>query len=151
MVVLAGVESWPAPVEVVGCPKLFLAGVDNIGAMSTVNLEIPEDMEDDLDALVEQHPVYKDREALLLAFTQYIIAGKKATENIKHITDLIACGKEGEAARVSDEVLEANHAARDALLDFYGVPRKISQETKTTIEKSRREFEDGDFVDLEEV
>lgn len=109
-------------------------------AMSTVTVDIPDDVEDELDEFLESHPEYDDREDLLVAFARVMLDAEAS------IGDVGQTPPEGDG-----QAVEASRDALASLLDFFGVPRQVSEETLERIERSRGQFDRGEFVALEDV
>lgn len=119
--------------------------------MSTVTVNLPDEVDDDLDRFVENHPEYEDREDLLVDFTRFMLEAEESIEDVRHATGASGAGDEEQALGSNEQAVEASRAALESLLDFFGVPRRVSDETLERIERSREQFDRGDYVALEDV
>lgn len=116
--------------------------------MSTVTLEIPDDLDEDLEEFLEANPQFTDVEDLLLTFLRGVLEMEEATENIRHATDAAERDEHEQALKALEEAAEANDRAEEALLEFFGFPPKLSKKGKEKVQQSEREFERGDYVML---
>ena len=114
--------------------------------MSTVTVDLPEDVENELDEFVEKHPEYDDRETLLLAFTRVMLATEKSVEDVSQAVDALSA----ETEDADEHAVEASRAVLEALLEFFAEPR-VTDETLERIERSRTQFDRGEYVSLEDV
>lgn len=119
--------------------------------MGTVTVEIPDDIEGDLETFLEQHPQFRDAEDLFTTFLRGVLEMQEAKENVEHATDATQHDESEQAVEALKNAIEANERAKEALLDFFGVPRELSEETIEQIEESRRQFERGEYVRLEDI
>lgn len=112
--------------------------------MSTVTVDLPDDVEDDLEAFLDNHPEYDDRGDLLLAFTRVMLETEDSLEDLRDVPD-------EEDFRDFERSVKSSREALESLLDFFGVPRRVSEETLDRIERSREQFDRGEYVALEDV
>lgn len=116
--------------------------------MSTVTLDIPDDLDDELEAFLEENPQFNDVEDLLLTFLRGVLEMEEATANVRHATDAAKRDDSEQAVEALEDALEANARAEEALLEFFGVPGRLSETAQEKVRQSEREFERGDYVML---
>jgi AcrR family transcriptional regulator len=116
--------------------------------MSTVTLDIPDDLDDDLEALLEENPHFDDVEDLLLTLLRGVLEKEEATMNVRHATDAAERDDSEQVVDALEDALEANARAQAALLEFFGVPGRLSEIAQEKVRQSEREFERGDYVML---
>lgn len=111
--------------------------------MSTVTVNLPNDVENELEVFLKRHPEYDDREDLLLAFTRLMLDASESIEDVQETTESLEAS--------DDETVAASKEALELFFEFYGIPRRVSEETIDRIERSREQFKRGEYVSLEEV
>lgn len=119
--------------------------------MSTVTLDIPDDLDDELEELLEENPQFNDIEDLLLTMLRVVSEGDRATANIQHASDAFDRDEPEQAIEALEEALESNQRAHRAMLDVFGVEPALSEEAQEMVRKSERDFEQGNYVPLEDV
>jgi len=119
--------------------------------MSTVTLDVPEELDDDLEAFLEENSHFETAEDLLLVLLRSVIETETATAKIEHAADATERDDPEQAIAALQEATEANARAQEALLEFFGVPARLSQTAKEKVRESEREFEQGDYMMLSDV
>lgn len=119
--------------------------------MSTVTVDVPDDLDDDLERLVEKNPQFETKEEMLTEFVRGILEMEEATENVKHATDAAEFDEPEQALDALKTAQEANMRGMEAILKVFGVRPRLSDEVQKTVRESEQDFENGDYVDLKEV
>ena len=119
--------------------------------MSSVTVEIPDDVDEELDEFLERNPHFTDAEDLLLTFLRGVIEMDEATGNIEHAAEMAERDESEQALRALQNAREANEEAELAILETFGAPMKLSEEAKQTVRESEQDFENGDYVALEDA
>lgn len=119
--------------------------------MSSVTVEIPDEVDEELEEFLERNPHFTDAEDLMLAFIRGVLEMEEATNNVEYAADMVERDETEEAVRALRNAISANQEAEEALLETFGVPMTLSTDAQEKVQRSEREFENGDYVALEDV
>lgn len=119
--------------------------------MSTVKMDVPDDLDDDLERFLEANPHFENTEDLLVTILRGLIEADEATANTDRAVDASERGERKRAIEALQNAQESNERAMEALLESFGIEPPLSPETEETIRQSEEDFQNGDYVALGDV
>ena len=119
--------------------------------MSTVKVDVPDDLDDDLERFLEANPHFENTEDLLVTMLRGLIEANEATANMEHAVDATERDEQEQAIEALKNAAESNERAIEALLESFGIKPRLSSEAEETIRQSEKDFQNGDYVALEDV
>lgn len=120
-------------------------------SMSTVTVNLPDDVKTELDDFLERNPQFESEEDVLIAMLRSILEFEKGGTNIEFATDAVERDEEEQAVDALRKTVESNQRGIEAMLRVFGIPASLSDEAEEKVRRSEEEFASGDYVSLEEA